>query len=128
MKHPTGFLFLLFCAVFLSGCSNKSNASSLSGGAGRAQMAADYDRFESELERPMASNSAEFKNTSRQVEEGQASIPENTVQTRKLVKRANLRIRVEDPSAVEKPLADLMDKYGAWAAATGVYEIGRAHV
>ena len=46
-------------------------------------------------------------------------------QTRKLIKRADLRLRVEDPEATEKPLADLMRKYGAWSASTGIYDNSR---
>jgi hypothetical protein len=44
---------------------------------------------------------------------------------RKLVKRAEIRIRVEDPAAMEKPLMDLMEKYDAWPASTEIYENSR---
>jgi len=49
----------------------------------------------------------------------------NNSQARKLVKRAELRIRVEDTEATEKPLASLMEKYGAWSASAGIYENSR---
>ena len=49
------------------------------------------------------------------------------VQTRKLVKRAELRLRVEDPEATEKPLTALMEKYGAWSASTGIYDNSRSY-
>ena len=48
-----------------------------------------------------------------------------TEQARKLVKRAELNIRVDDPALTEKPLADLMAKYGAWSASAGIYENSR---
>ena len=48
-----------------------------------------------------------------------------TGQSRKLVKRAELRIRVEDLQSAEKPLADLITKYNAWTASTGIYENSR---
>jgi hypothetical protein len=58
-------------------------------------------------------------------ENPQASGAENAEQTRKLVKRAELRIRVDDPGATEKPLTDLLEKYNAWTASTGIYENSR---
>jgi len=51
----------------------------------------------------------------------------NAGQTRKLIKKAELRLRVEDPAVTEKPLADLMEKYGAWSASTSVYENSRTY-
>ena len=50
-----------------------------------------------------------------------------TEQTRKLVKRADLRLRVEDPEVTEKPLSELMEKYSAWSASTGIYENSRSY-
>ena len=47
---------------------------------------------------------------------------------RKLVKKAELRLRVEDPAATEKPLAALLEKYGAWPAQAGIYENSRSYV
>ena len=52
---------------------------------------------------------------------------ELAVQTRKLVKRADLRLRVDDPAATEKPLSDLMEKYGAWPATAGIDENSRRY-
>jgi hypothetical protein len=46
-------------------------------------------------------------------------------QIRKLVRRAELRIRAEDPGALEKPLDELMQKYGAWASSTSIRENSR---
>jgi hypothetical protein len=47
------------------------------------------------------------------------------VQTRKLVRRAELLIRVEDPGTVEKPLGELMEKHGAWASSTMIRDNSR---
>ena len=55
------------------------------------------------------------------------SPPAQETAVRKLVMRADLRLRVEDPAAVEKPLADLLEKYGAWPAQAGVYENSRSY-
>jgi hypothetical protein len=52
---------------------------------------------------------------------------ENPEQVRKLVKTAGLRIRVEDPAAMEKPVAELMQKYNAWPASAGIYENSREY-
>jgi hypothetical protein len=46
-------------------------------------------------------------------------------QSRKLTKSAYLSLRVDDPAATEKPLSELMDKYGAWSASTSIYENSR---
>ena len=55
-----------------------------------------------------------------------AQVPaENPAENRKLIKRADLRIRVENPEATEKPLTDLIEKYNAWTASAGIYENSR---
>ena len=115
MKHPAGFLFLL-CVVVLvcAGCSKADNAVSYSG-AGMAKMAL-ADEFAREESQAVPEASGAGRDVSAQ---------ENAVQSRKLVKRANISLRVDDPSAMEKPLAELMGKYGAWPASTGVYENSR---
>jgi len=46
-------------------------------------------------------------------------------QSRKLTKSAYLNLRVDDPAAMEKPLSELMDKFGAWSASTTIYENSR---
>ena len=119
MKHFAGFLFFLICALLLA-CGGKADHAVFSG-ASMARMAytenSDQIAFESADEKqaaPMTLSSP-----------GQAGALENAAQTRKLVKRANLRLRVEDPSVTEKPLTDIMGKYGAWPASTGVYENSR---
>jgi hypothetical protein len=50
---------------------------------------------------------------------------ENSGQTRKLVKKAELRLRVEDPEATEKPISELIEKYGAWPASAAINENSR---
>ena len=44
----------------------------------------------------------------------------------KLIKRADIRLRVEDIAAIEEPLARLMEKYDAWPAFAGMYENSRS--
>ena len=126
MKHLSkrGFQFFLIFAVllFFAGCSNKADygAASSGGTANRARAFDNPVQFELAKEAQVtAEDSGEPWDTPSPA--GQ----DNAGQTRKLIKRANLRLRVEDPAAVEKPLADLMEKYGAWPASTGVYENSR---
>jgi hypothetical protein len=56
------------------------------------------------------------------VEDGYTEVLPSSEQARKLTKRAELRIRVENPGTAEKPIAELMDKYNAWSASSGIYE------
>jgi hypothetical protein len=46
----------------------------------------------------------------------------------KLVKRAELSLRVGNPLDTEKPLAGLLSKYAAWASSTGIYENSRRYI
>jgi hypothetical protein len=62
---------------------------------------------------------------SPQAEQAAGAPAPETLQTRKLVRRAEIRIRVEDTGSVEKPLGDLMQKYGAWASSTMIRDSSR---
>ena len=46
-------------------------------------------------------------------------------QTRKLIKRAQLQIRTDNPAETEKPLTDLIEKFGAWTASTRINDNSR---
>ena len=48
-------------------------------------------------------------------------------QTRKLVKRADLRMQTPDPEAAEIPLTAALHKYGAYSSHTEIYEQHRAY-
>ncbi|AEF80050.1 DUF4349 domain-containing protein [Leadbettera azotonutricia] len=110
MKRKTAPYILILCVIFLI-C-----ACSMSGGQ---QAAASYGRaaYGEAMESPQAD--AEYAAG----DAGAAEIP--TQQSRKLVYQAELRIRVENPEAAEKPLADLMAKYEAWSSSTRIYENSR---
>jgi hypothetical protein len=110
MEQRTGFYILILCIILLvSACSMKGGqqASSYSG-AGRA------------MESPQAN--AEYA-ADTAGDSGSMEIP--VPQTRKLVYQAELRIRVENPEAAGKPLAELMAKYDAWPSSTRIYENSR---
>jgi hypothetical protein len=47
--------------------------------------------------------------------------------SRKLVQRASLRIRVEDPEKAEASLMAVMDTYGAYASSTEIYDDSRSY-
>ena len=103
MKHPLKAAVLLFFVLLFSGACGMS----------REKQAASYS-MEMMSETPGAAydDSVHY---------------ESAAQTRKLVKRAELRLRVEDTELTEKPLAELMEKYGAWPASAGIYENSRSY-
>ena len=111
----TGITYF-FMALFLA-CSGGGKADSY------IAMDADhhqYERASASTRASAASNSAEENYTSE-------TPPAAETAVRKLVKNAELRLRVEDPAATEKPLAELMEKYGAWPAQAGIYENSRSY-
>jgi hypothetical protein len=50
---------------------------------------------------------------------------EDIVRAHKLVKNGKLRIKTEGLETSEKPLSDIMEKYGAWSASTRIFENSR---
>ena len=119
-----GALLFMFCA-----CSAAGNSGAF-GEAPSAPMyqtsrATAYDGV-SELGGTMPEPMAAEGNFDLEAPEGSLSgfLGEET-QGRKLIKHAELHLRVDDPGDVEKPLADLMKKYGAWPASAGIYENSR---
>jgi hypothetical protein len=95
--------------------ASMNKAAALSTPAGAAGMA--YD------------SSAQYESARDMAESGEpqelSPAATNAGQTRKLVKRAELRLRVDNPETTEKSLFALMEKYGAWSASTGIYENSR---
>ena len=114
------FIFGILLLVSACGMGGAKQSASYMGDAEYAPMA---------MERSASMDGANFSTES--AAGSNESLPESpplvpgVEQTRKLVKRANLSLRVEDPEATEKPLADLMQKYGAWSASTGIYDNSR---
>ena len=116
MKSLLKAALLLSVPLFIVACGAKQSAYDGQYGSVNRVSAApagiSYDPEEIAMDRERSGDSTE---TSPLLEG-------NAVQTRKLVKRADLRLRVEDPEATEKPLSELMEKYGAWSASTGIYD------
>jgi hypothetical protein len=117
------FLLGAVCLLYSCGGAGMQQASKA---AYEPQYAADYGGPEASLKlmsSPEAAGSATAP--SPQTEQAAGGPPPEGVQTRKLVKRAELIIRVEDTGAVEQPLGDLMERHGAWASSTMIRDNSR---
>ena len=120
MKNPykTGLLFL---AAFFLLCA--------CGRSGYAGGSAPYELASRSYEAPASSAPMSIEAASYTGSAAESSadnfLTGEAVQTRKLVKRAQLQIRVDDPEASEKPLMDLLDKYNAWTASTRINQNAR---
>ena len=115
-KFKTGLLTLLFAVLFLV-CACSRGGAGLYGNQkavfSSAGYAAEYD--EAIL---MESGGSAYNEES-------LTQSETVAQSRKLTKSAYLSLRVDDPAATEKPLYELIDKFGAWSASTTIYENSR---
>ena len=80
----------------------------------------DYTAREMAMPAPQAAFDASLYENS-----GSLPSPGSETGARKLVKRADLLLTVEDTAAIDKPLAELMEKYDAWPASAGIYENSR---
>ncbi|MDR2371318.1 MAG: DUF4349 domain-containing protein [Treponema sp.] len=109
MKRAT--LIAAAVLVLVTGCS-KGAGNYGAAFSSRAAAEADFSYDEDAAEPPVPSPAEA------------AGAPASEM-TRKLVKRVNLRIRVEDPAASDKTLRAVMEKYGAYSAAATILEITR---
>ncbi|MFP3090725.1 DUF4349 domain-containing protein [Treponema sp. TIM-1] len=107
MKNP-GFVLLLAAALILSACARSS-------GSFAAADTARSVAFQEEAEFGGGSFGGAAGDFGKVPEEG---VP----RTRKLVRNADIRLRVQDPEAAEGPLAAAMEKYGAYASSTQISE------
>jgi hypothetical protein len=107
LRRISGLFFLLAGAVLWAGCSQRA-AEMEDQGAARSffsgEAAADAG--------PPAANSAALAGAER---------------SRKLVRRASLRIRVADPARAEAPLTAAMESCHAYAASVEIYEDSRSY-
>jgi hypothetical protein len=128
-RHHIIFPYFLLSVVFLlwAGCGGGGYNTSSSGGVAlqRAAMAS----FDAEMayESPQLARAEEMGYDDGSGGQETPIGAEIQGQSRKLIKRADLRIRVENPAAVEAPLSNLMVKYDAWPASTGIYENSRSY-
>jgi hypothetical protein len=117
-KFNSGLLVLFFALLFLlCACGGRHEDESYYSGQRAAFTSAKY--------------AAEYDDNIRLESGGSVrsdeivSQPEIAGQSRKLTKSAYISLRVEDPAATEKPLSELIDKFGAWSASTAIYENSR---
>jgi len=120
-KHKTGLLSLFFASLFLvCACSKGYKAASASSYGRQEAMffATDNAALEYDEAIKMEAGGSAYS-------DGNLAQPEIAGQSRKLTKSAYISLRVDDPAATEKPLSELMNKFGAWAASTTIYENSR---
>ena len=128
--YKANFLFLLNVVFLLCvGCGGSSGYGTSSSSGGAALQRAAMASFDAE----MAYESPQLARADEMGYDGSGGGQENPLgaeyqeQSRKLIKRADLRLRVENPAAIEAPLSNLMAKYDAWPASTGIYENSRSY-
>ena len=113
MKKNRGilFFFVVFCFVF--SCSKEMP---------KTAYRTDFENSAAQASPPPMDNAEEL-----QREPSSDAKSASDLSVRKLVKRADLRLRVDDPEALEKPVSDLLKKYNAWPASAGIYENSRSY-
>jgi len=116
-KHKSSLLLLFFTSLFLVCACSKGYEAASYGGQRALFAAADNGLEYKEAAYPQAAGSA--------YSDGNPAQPEIAGQSRKLTKSAYISLRVDDPAATEKPLSELMNKFGAWSASTTIYENSR---
>ena len=112
MKKPYGYLFLLTALVLICACGN-----SRYGG----NSAALYDSGNFAAAAAGAPGSMPAEPAARSGNSTETDI----TQTRKLIKTARIQLRVNNPEETEKPLMNLMEKYGGWTASTRINDNSR---
>lgn len=121
MKHLTGIIFsvlLAFAAIMAAACSKAAYGAA--------------DNFAYQMTGDSISNSTYFESESSvlfrdKAEEDAIEVPsaaDNAAQSRKMTKRAEIRLRVEDLDAAGKALSELMEKNDAWSEASVTYDNG----
>ena len=120
------FCFLLLCMVF-SGCGSKAAYETMASGGSLSRAAQFYDDGAVQYKSASIGSEMETSDLDRTRDTSLSADQADTNQVRKLVKRAFLNLRLEDPSKIEEPLFELMKKYDAWPASTGVYENLRSY-
>ena len=107
---------IFFVVVLFAACSAKSSMPEM------AQF--DSGSFERHSEISERTRGLAYNNAAVAEPEEAAPLYGETTQ-RKLVKRANIRVRVEDLAAADASIKSLMEKFGAYAASTEIEENSR---
>jgi len=129
MKRHHKIILILLSAVILLfvGCGGGSSYTTSFSGAGGTALQRAAASFDAEMayESPQLARMEEMGYDGSGGGQDDSLGAEYQEQSRKLIKRAELRIRVENPEALEAPLSNLMAKYDAWPASAGIYENSR---
>jgi hypothetical protein len=122
------FSLLLLPLLLFSGCSAKGGPDELSsGGRSAAYSAVQSDaafstRFEAE------DMEAQYQESAEQDIVSQNPGAQSAVERRKLVKRANLSVRVENLGTADAAIQALMGQYNAYTASTEIDENSRRYI
>jgi hypothetical protein len=129
IKYTKRFFLIITVLLTALGCSVESREAPLAAfdtaDAGYQESAASMDTaFGGAGYHPATASRGGASNTGdKSAEEGNGSaIPAGAERIRKLINRAELRIRVPDLEASEKPMLDRLEKYGAYSASTYISE------
>ncbi|MDR1319431.1 MAG: DUF4349 domain-containing protein [Treponema sp.] len=111
-------LFLLITLLILSGCSRGSAASS-------APPVADFADAEVFGRQRMMDTSGAPRESPAGAEYAEEPPGGEVSRSRKLVRNADIHLRVQNPEAAEGPLTAAMAKYGAYASSKRLFENAR---
>jgi hypothetical protein len=120
MKQQSGFCLLVLPTLLLAACSAKFGTITGADSSPRFFSVAGIDRG-------IAVTQAESKEEALPAADEAEAPLQDTLQ-RKLVKRANLSIRVEDLAAADASVNALMEQHGAYASSTEISENSRSYV
>ncbi|WP_010256105.1 DUF4349 domain-containing protein [Treponema primitia] len=119
-KCGTLGIVLLVTVIFAGGCSARGGQQASRGFASAKSSISAADQREA---LPAADADYAEGAPGDDTSAGTAAVP---VQ-RKLVKRADLRLRVEDPAAADASITAAMEKYGAYASSSSINENSRSY-
>ena len=116
LSHKLWFCIITLCAILLICTCGRAGTKDAAYGGGVAMSRA------MSVENTAYNESSGSSFDSDVSRDDSALIEEDITQSRKLIRRAELRLRVDNLEVTEEPLSRLMEKYGAWSASTGIYE------
>jgi hypothetical protein len=123
MKAPIKGVFLPLFLAFLGACSGENISMQKAAYSRAAAPMAAEAVFDMDRQGPQ-NDAAGGLSAGAFTEEGSRN---GTEKSRKLIRSATLRLRVEDPEGAEKPLMEALDTYGAYAASSSIYENSRSY-
>jgi len=126
MKKNLIILTLITTVLFTFGCSQKSAGSYGSQPIPMRELAASYDAVDLNNDHVLFRNTANLHFEMRD-DSGSSESAILGNQEQKLVKRASVRIRVENLEAADAAITGLLRTYGGYAASTNIEESSRSY-